>query len=160
MHSDASSGSRYGGTVAAKNVNPVVASNGIAATTTVPAGMGGSDGATGEGAASTTTNTVASSGRSSGGSNSNSSSAAAPSLSGRKRLPQAETNAEAFYYKKQMETHTPMVIVLIDGEEIEGTIEWYDRNALKVNRKSAPNIMLLKQTIKYMYKAEDRESDG
>ena len=28
-----------------------------------------------------------------------------------------------------------MVIVLLDGEEIEGTIEWYDRGALKVNRK-------------------------
>ena len=46
-----------------------------------------------------------------------------------------------------------MVIVLLDGEEIEGTIEWYDRGALKVNRKSAPNLLLLKRNIKYMYKA-------
>jgi sRNA-binding regulator protein Hfq len=52
-----------------------------------------------------------------------------------------------------------MVIVLLDGEEIEGTIEWYDRSALKVNRKSAPNIMLLKHNIKYMFKAEDRITD-
>jgi len=75
----------------------------------------------------------------------------------RKRTPPPmETNAELFYYKKQIDAHTPMVIVLTDGEEIEGTIEWYDRGALKVNRKSAPNILLLKRTIKYMFKADER----
>ena len=78
---------------------------------------------------------------------------------GRKRIPPAETNAEIFYYKKQMDAHTLMVIVLQDGEEVEGTIEWYDRTALKINRRSEPNIMLLKHNIKYMYKAEDRDSD-
>ena len=76
---------------------------------------------------------------------------------GRKRIPPAETNAEIFYYKKQMDAHTLMVIVLKDGEEVEGTIEWYDRNALKVNRRGAPNILLLKHNIKYMFKAEDRD---
>jgi sRNA-binding regulator protein Hfq len=80
--------------------------------------------------------------------------------SGRKRVPPAETNAEIFYYKKQMDSHTQMVIVLMDGEEIEGTIEWYDRAALKVNRRGAPNILLLKHNIKYMFKAEDRDGGG
>ena len=79
---------------------------------------------------------------------------------GRKKIPPAETSAEIFYYKKQMDQHTPMVIVLIDGEEVEGTIEWYDRSALKINRKGAPNIMLLKHNIKYMFKAEDRDGGG
>jgi len=75
----------------------------------------------------------------------------------RKRIPPPnETNAEIFYYKKQIDAHTPMVIVLLDGEEIEGTIEWYDRGALKVNRKAAPNLLLLKRNIKYMYKADER----
>ena len=79
----------------------------------------------------------------------------------RKRTPPPmETNAELFYYKKQIEAHTPMVIVLLDGEEIEGTIEWYDRGALKVNRKSAPNLLLLKRNVKYMFKAEDRDGGG
>ena len=94
---------------------------------------------------------------SSGGPPSQSSAAAAV---GRKKIPPSETNAEIFYYKKQMDAHTPMVIVLLDGEEVEGTIEWYDRNALKVNRKGAPNIMLLKHNIKYMFKAEDRDGGG
>lgn len=50
-----------------------------------------------------------------------------------------------------------MVIVLQDGEEIEGTIEWYDREALKVNRTDAPNVMILRHSIKYMFKAEERK---
>ena len=76
----------------------------------------------------------------------------------RKRTPPPmETNAELFYYKKQIDAHTLMVITLRDGEEIEGTIEWYDRGALKVNRKTAPNLLLLKRNIKYMYKADERD---
>ena len=75
----------------------------------------------------------------------------------KKRIPPPnETNAEIFYYKKQIDAHTVMVIVLLDGEEIEGTIEWYDRGALKVNRKGAPNLLVLKRNIKYIYKAEER----
>ncbi len=74
--------------------------------------------------------------------------------------PPMETNAELFYYKKQIDAHTLMVIVLRDGEEIEGTIEWYDRGALKVNRKTAPNLLLLKRNIKYMYKADERGQDN
>jgi host factor-I protein len=79
---------------------------------------------------------------------------------GRKKIPPSETSAEIFYYKKQMDQHTLMVIMLTDGEEVEGTIEWYDRSALKINRKGAPNIMLLKHNIKYMFKAEDRDGGG
>ena len=75
----------------------------------------------------------------------------------KKRVPPPnETNAEIFYYKKQIDAHTPMVIVLLDGEEIEGTIEWYDRGALKVNRRGAPNLLVLKRNIKYIYKADER----
>lgn len=87
-------------------------------------------------------------------------SAPSPAVQVRKRTPPPiETNAEIFYYKKQIDAHTPMIIVLLDGEEIEGTIEWYDKGALKVNRKSAPNLLLLKHNIKYMYKADEREGD-
>ncbi len=75
----------------------------------------------------------------------------------KKTPPQPETNAEIYYYKKQIDSHTLMVIVLQDGEEIQGTIEWYDREALKINRKNEPNVLLLKHNIKYMFKAEDRQ---
>ncbi len=79
------------------------------------------------------------------------------SIQVRKRQPPpSETHAEIYYYKKQIDAHTLMVLVLQDGEEIEGTIEWYDRGALKLNRQSAPNLLVLKRNIKYIYKAEDR----
>lgn len=80
---------------------------------------------------------------------------AAKTTAARRAAPPLETNAKVYYYKKQIDSHTRMIVVLQDNEEIEGTIEWYDRNALKINRKDEPNIMLLEHNIKYMYKAED-----
>jgi hypothetical protein len=74
----------------------------------------------------------------------------------KRQPPPSETHAEIYYYKKQIDAHTPMVLVLMDGEEIEGTIEWYDRGALKINRRSAPNLLVLKRHIKYIFKAEER----
>ncbi len=71
----------------------------------------------------------------------------------KKSVPPDQTNAENFYYVKQMQTKTPMVIVLHDGETIEGTIEWYDKTCLKIHRENGPNLLLYKPSIKYMYKA-------
>jgi len=71
---------------------------------------------------------------------------------GRKAPPAEQTNAENFYYQKQMQTRTPMVIVLRDGEEVHGVIEWYDRCCIKITRNSQPNLMIYKPAIKYMYK--------
>ena len=77
----------------------------------------------------------------------------------RKPIPPEQTNAESFYYLKQMTNKTRMVILLKDGEEIRGTIEWYDRTALKVNRANRPNILLLKDNIKYMYKENEDQGE-
>jgi sRNA-binding regulator protein Hfq len=71
---------------------------------------------------------------------------------GKKATPPEQTHAENFYYQKQMQTKTPMVIVLTDGEEVHGWIEWYDKACIKVNRTGAPNVMIYKPSIKYMYK--------
>ncbi len=71
---------------------------------------------------------------------------------GRKAAPPEQTNAENFYYQKQMQSHTPMVIVLRDGEEVHGCIEWYDKACLKINRNGASNLLIYKPAIKYMFK--------
>jgi sRNA-binding regulator protein Hfq len=77
---------------------------------------------------------------------------------GRRRVaPPEQTNAEAFYYLKQMNSATPMVIVLDDGEQLRGHIEWYDRSCLKVHREDAPNILVFKHCIRYLYKQEEEE---
>ena len=79
---------------------------------------------------------------------------AAPRKAQKKPVPPDQTNAENFYYVKQMQTKTPMVFVLKDGEVLHGVIEWYDKSCLKVNRDEGPNLLLYKPNIKYMYKEE------
>jgi host factor-I protein len=73
----------------------------------------------------------------------------------KRQVPPDQTNAENFYYVKQMQSKTPMVIKLKDGEVLKGLIEWYDRSCLKLNRDGDPNILLYKSNIKYMYKDEE-----
>ena len=36
----------------------------------------------------------------------------------RKKSPPSETNAEIYYYKKQIDSRTLMTIILVDGAEI------------------------------------------
>ena len=64
-----------------------------------------------------------------------------------------QRQAELFYLLKQIQSQTPMVVVLEDGEHIEGCIEWYDRNTIKVRGRS--KVLIYKSAIKYMYKLGD-----
>lgn len=76
--------------------------------------------------------------------------------SGGKKLPPPETtNAENFYYQKQMQSKTPMIIVLQDGDSMNGIIEWYDKNCIKITRNGQPNVLIYKAAIKYMFKASE-----
>ncbi len=82
--------------------------------------------------------------------------AAAPS-NGKKTPPPEQTHAENFYYQKQMQAKTPMVVVTHDGEELKGVIEWYDRTCIKLNRAAGqPNLLVYKSCIKYMFKEGER----
>ena len=78
----------------------------------------------------------------------------------RKQAPPEQTNAEEFYYLKQMAAKTPMVVILTDGEELRGWIEWYDKGSLKLNRTSGPNLLIQKQVIRYMFKEEELKQRG
>ena len=78
----------------------------------------------------------------------------------RRTVPPDQTSAEAFYYLKQMNTKTPMVIVLDDGNELRGHIEWYDRGCLKVHRPDGPNLLVFKHCIRYLYKEEEERADA
>ncbi len=73
----------------------------------------------------------------------------------KKTHPPFETYAENYYYLKQMNKKTPMGVVLNDGEVIEGYIECYDKNCLKLNRDDAPNLLIYKSSLKYLYKLDD-----
>lgn len=79
-----------------------------------------------------------------------------PAGGGARRVaPPETTNAEAYYYLKQMQSKTPIVVRLVDGEELRGWIEWYDKDVIKLNREHAPNLLIPKRSIKYLYKEEE-----
>lgn len=70
----------------------------------------------------------------------------------RKPPPPAQTHAEEFYYVKQKGARTPMVVVLNSREVLQGVIEWYDRRCIKLNRTGQPNLLIMKNAIRYLYK--------
>jgi host factor-I protein len=75
----------------------------------------------------------------------------------RKMHPPTDTHAESYYYLKQMNKKTPVAVVLADGEVLKGSIEWYDRNCIKLTRQEDPNLLIYKANIKYIYKLEEEE---
>ncbi len=78
-----------------------------------------------------------------------------PGVVARKQAPSEQTNAENYYFVKQMQAKTPMVVVLTDGTELRGWIEWYDKDCIKLNRHDGPNLMIYKHSIRYMFKEEE-----
>ncbi|MFB3922801.1 MAG: hypothetical protein ACE145_13840 [Terriglobia bacterium] len=78
----------------------------------------------------------------------------------KKPTPPDQTNAENFYYLKQMQSRTPMVVVLDEGEVIRGVIEWYDKGCIKVHRANEPNLLIMKSSVRYMYKDGEGRGGG
>ncbi len=64
------------------------------------------------------------------------------------------SHAEAFYFQKQMLQQTEMTILLEDGEQIQGVIQWYDKCTLKL-RVGRSRILVYKSAVKYLYKTSD-----
>jgi len=83
-----------------------------------------------------------------------------PTAARKKPAPPEQTFAENFYYVKQMQSRTPVAIVLNDGEVLRGTVEWYDRDCIKLTRYGSPNLMIYKQCIRYVYKEGDEAASG
>ncbi len=73
----------------------------------------------------------------------------------KKSHPAYETFAENYYFLKQMNKKTPMAVVFMDGETIDGYVEWYDKNCIKLNRNKAPNLLIYKNSIKYLFKRDE-----
>lgn len=78
----------------------------------------------------------------------------------KKPAPPDQTFAENFYYVKQMQSRTPVAIVLTDGEVLRGTVEWYDRDCIKLTRFGSPNLLIYKHCIRYVYKEGDEAALG
>jgi sRNA-binding regulator protein Hfq len=61
-----------------------------------------------------------------------------------------QTFEEAKYLKQLIENATPVRVKLEDGEEVAGTIEYYDQSFIRLTRKGEPNLFIFKHDIKYI----------
>ena len=64
------------------------------------------------------------------------------------------SHAEAFYFQKQMQQQTEMTVVLEDGEQLHGLIQWYDKCVVKL-QVGRNRVLIYKSGIKYLYKASE-----
>ncbi len=62
-----------------------------------------------------------------------------------------QTFEEVKYLRHLIDREIPVRIRLSSNEEIDGTIEFYDVNFIRVTRHNAPNLFLFKHDIKYLY---------
>jgi host factor-I protein len=74
----------------------------------------------------------------------------------KKSPPPYQTHSENYYYLKQSNNKTPIIVKMLDGEEIKGFIEWYDDKVIKIKRGKAPNLLIYKTAIKYIFKDEEK----
>ena len=54
------------------------------------------------------------------------------------------------YLKHLIEHAIPIKVKLADGEEVRGTIEYYDHSFIRLTREGAPNLFIYKHDIKYL----------
>ena len=64
------------------------------------------------------------------------------------------SHAEAFYFQKQMQQQTEMTVVLEDGEELHGIVQWFDRCVVKL-RSGRKRTLVYKSAIKYLFKRSE-----
>ena len=60
------------------------------------------------------------------------------------------TFEEAKHLKQLIENATPIRVKMEDGEEVAGTIEYYDKSFIRLTRKGKPNLFIFKHDIKYI----------
>ena len=68
------------------------------------------------------------------------------------------TFREAEYIDRLSKSRTPVVVKLIDGEEVRGWIEYYDKDIIRITRETQPNLFIYKNRVKYLY--EDPASNS
>jgi host factor-I protein len=73
-------------------------------------------------------------------------------LTGRRRnAPNESTGREGEYIDWLSKNRIPVVIKLVDEEELRGWIEYYDRNIVRLTRERDSNLFIYKDQIKYLY---------
>ncbi len=68
------------------------------------------------------------------------------------------TYREAEYIDWLSKNRIPVVVKLIDGEEVRGWIEYYDSDIIRLTRQGASNLFIYKDRVKYLY--EEQQTGG
>ena len=61
------------------------------------------------------------------------------------------TFREAEYIDRLSKNRTPVVVKLIGGEEVRGWIEYYDKDIIRITRKTQASLFIYKNRVKYLY---------
>jgi host factor-I protein len=64
--------------------------------------------------------------------------------------PPEDTSEEAAYLKSLGEKRKAVNIKLASGEVVQGWIEYYDKNMLRLTREDQPNLFIYKHQILYI----------
>jgi sRNA-binding regulator protein Hfq len=67
-----------------------------------------------------------------------------------------QTFEEVKYLKHLIANEVTVRVRLSDNQEVEGIVEFYDTNFIRLTRAGGPNLFLFKHDIKYLY--EDPEA--
>ena len=62
-----------------------------------------------------------------------------------------QTFEEVKYLKRLIDDQVPVRVRLSDNQEVDGIIEFYDANFIRITRNKQPNLFLFKHDIKYLY---------
>ncbi len=62
-----------------------------------------------------------------------------------------QTLEEVHYLRRLIENRVPVRVRLTDNSEVEGIIEFYDIDFIRLTREGKPNLFLYKHDIKYLY---------
>lgn len=75
-----------------------------------------------------------------------------------RRLPRAQeqTHAETLYLSRLIQDKTPVIVKLVDGDEIFGWIEYYDKSFIRLTRDDAPNVFIYKEQIRFIIEQRQR----
>ncbi|MEQ1948328.1 MAG: hypothetical protein ABL995_14145 [Bryobacteraceae bacterium] len=69
------------------------------------------------------------------------------------------TFAEAEYFDQLILNKVPLRVRLCDGQDVEGTMEFYDSRFIRLNRVGVPNLFLFKHEIKYLHELPQAKAE-
>ena len=71
-------------------------------------------------------------------------------------IPPGETGQESLYLRSLSERHVQVAVLLRDGENVSGWIEYFDDGMIRLTREHQPNLFIYKHQIRSITEAAHR----